>query len=325
MKLSVHEDLVGLRVDKALGMHLEIGSRSRAEFLIESGSVFIDGKPAYSSQKLKLGQELSFEIPESSDEEIAPLDLKLDLLFEDEDLLVVNKPAGLVVHPAAGHAQDTLVNALVGQIQNLSMGFGEKRPGIVHRLDRDTSGLLVVAKNDKTHEALALQFKEKSTHRIYEAVVVGRPHPQSGTLQSYLARHPGDRKKYASVLGADRKIIRNPLIKAGTETFAPKWAVTHFEVIKTIKGPVKGTELSWLKLRLETGRTHQIRVHLSEMSWPILADPIYNQRRNLDAGFQRLALHAGELGFLHPRTEQKMLFTTPWPEPEAIVLKKLFG
>ena len=322
ISIVIDETLHGLRVDKALGMHLSVGSRSRAEALIESQKVFIDTKVAISSQKLKAGQILSFTIPEVESAEIIPLELKLDLIYEDEDLVVVNKPAGLVVHPAAGHQSDTLVNALVAQIENLSMGFGEKRPGIVHRLDRDTSGLLVVAKNDFSHEALALQFKQKTTHRIYQAVVQGQPQPRTGTIQSFLARHPKDRKRFASVTGADRKIIRDRNMRVANENFAPKWAVTHYKVLTTTQ---RAQGLSLVQLQLETGRTHQIRVHLSEMGWPILADPIYKPRKAGSADFSRLALHAGELGFTHPRSEKKMMFKVPWPVVERDLIQQIFG
>lgn len=315
------EDMSGVRIDKALGSLPEIGSRSRAESLITSELVFVNDKVASSSLKLKLNQKVVVNFPEPTTSDLKALALKLDIIFEDEDLLVINKPAGLVVHPAAGHAEDTLVNALIHQVPNLSMGFGEERPGIVHRLDKDTSGLLVVAKNDKTHEALAAQFKEKTTHRIYEALVVGRPFPQIGKIQSYLARHPTDRKRYASCLGADRKIIRH----FGVAT-PGKWAVTHYEVLQTLTESKKNPAVSKIRLRLETGRTHQIRVHLSELGWPIVADPIYNKKpRPLDfLDFPRLALHAGELGFVHPRTGESMMFKQAWPSPEAELIEQFF-
>lgn len=319
LEIPVTEDLAGLRVDKALGMDSEIGSRSRAEFLIESGLVKIADKIAYSAQKLKLGQVIHIEIPIVNSDPLAPLDLKLDIIFEDDDLVVVNKPAGLVVHPAAGHINDTLVNALVDQIDNLSMGFGEERPGIVHRLDRDTSGLLVVAKNDFIHEGLAAQFKAKTTHRVYEAVVWGRPHAKEMKVQSFLSRHPTERKRYASVLGADRKIVRHP----GVLTQG-KWAATFYSLVQTTVPPGFRQEISLLRLQLETGRTHQIRVHMSELGHPLIADSVYNRKSNETFGFGRLALHAGELGFVHPRTQQKMMFKTPWPEPEALRIKELF-
>lgn len=323
LKFTVSEDLQGLRLDKALASLGEIGTRSRASHLIESSLVTLNGKPGKASATVKAGDQIECQIPLPPPTHLQPYDLKLDVLFEDNDLIVINKPSGLVVHPAAGHEQDTLVNALLGHTKNLSMKFGEERPGIVHRLDKETSGIIVVAKNDKTHEDLTRQFKERSTHRIYYAVSIGTARALSGTFKSYLARHPTDRKRYASVLDQDRKHICS-------QDDAPeigKWAVTHYDVITRKSG------LSYLKLKLETGRTHQIRVHLSENGLPIIGDTLYGadkKIKNIEAksiqedarNLSRFLLHAAELAFTHPKTQQRMTFSKDWPEDILNLIKK---
>ena len=307
--------MLGLRLDKALSLLEDVQSRSRAEFLIDQGFVTLNKKPAKPSHKVTSHDEIFIQFPEASSSELRPLPLALDILFEDNDLIVLNKPSGLVVHPAAGHEQDTLVNALIHHTKDLSMKFGENRPGIVHRLDRDTSGILVVAKNDFTHEGLALQFRNKTNHRVYFAVGLGLMKNSSGTIQSFLARHPSDRKKYASVRNNLQQIIRDPKLVPEHG----KWAVTHYKVIKN-----NPAGFSYLQLKLETGRTHQIRVHLAELGCPILADEIYTSSQRLHAiknlglrlqlqEFPRLALHAAELGFVHPRTQKDLFFQQDWP------------
>lgn len=315
--------MIGLRLDKALALLPQISSRSRASHLLESSSVLVNGKLGKASALIKENDLIEVTIPQPVSSDLQPYDLKLDVLFEDADLIVLNKPSGLVVHPAAGHAQDTLVNALLAHTEDLSMKFGEERPGIVHRLDKETSGVIVVAKNDATHEALTAQFKERSTHRIYYAVCLGTAKNLSGTISSFLARHPTDRKRYASVLGDDRRALQDkddpPLIG--------KWAITHYEVLARKSG------LSYLKLKLETGRTHQIRVHLSESGLPIAGDLLYGADRkikNLEArstqedirNLSRFLLHAAELSFTHPRTKERMSFTQDWPEQILTLIKK---
>lgn len=313
----------GLRLDKALALVQDIGTRSRAAHLIESSAVLLNGKPAKASASVKENDLIEVTLPPAEPTELQPYDLKLDVLFEDEDLIVINKPAGLVVHPAAGHAHDTLVNALISHTEDLSMKFGEERPGIVHRLDKETSGIIVVAKNDKAHEALTAQFKERSTHRIYYAVCVGTARTLSGTIKSFLARHPVDRKRYASVLGDDRKPLQDP----EDPPLVGKWAVTHFEVLARKGG------LSYLKLKLETGRTHQIRVHLSENGLPIAGDTLYGadkKVKNVESrstqedirNLPRFLLHAAELAFTHPRTLERMSFRQDWPDDIGVLLKK---
>ena len=314
LSFNCTEEMFGLRLDKALALRPEIETRSRASHLIEEGLVVVNGRPAKASSVLKQGDQIEVQIPDPEPTELIAYDFPLEILFEDDDVIVINKPSGLVVHPAAGHVQDTLVNALIHHSKNLSMKFGERRPGIVHRLDKETSGILVVAKNDRAHEKLTAQFKERSIHRIYFAVCVGSIKPANGVIQSYLTRHPGDRKKYASVLGKDRKIQaeRSPEPSIG------KWAVTNYEVLAARSG------LLYCKLKLETGRTHQIRVHLSEKGAPIAGDSLYGADKKIKGieskqiqievkSLNRFLLHAAELGFTHPTTGEKLFFSQDWP------------
>ncbi|QDK39856.1 RluA family pseudouridine synthase [Bdellovibrio sp. NC01] len=315
--------MAGLRLDKALALIPEIETRSRAAHLIDNSAVMVNGKIEKASAKIKEGDSIEITLPDPTPTELQPYDLKLDVLFEDEDVIVINKPAGLVVHPAAGHAHDTLVNALISHTDDLSMKFGEERPGIVHRLDKETSGIIVVAKNDKAHESLTAQFKERSTHRIYFAVSIGTARTMSGTFRSFLARHPVDRKRYASIIGDDGY----PLSDQEDPPLSGKWAVTHYEVLNRKAG------LSYLKLKLETGRTHQIRVHLSENSLPIAGDLLYGADRKIKSieqksiqedlkNLPRFLLHAAELGFTHPRTGERLSFKKDWPEDILVLLKK---
>lgn len=325
--IELLEEMIGLRLDKALSLLPDIKSRSRAETLITAQNVLVNDKVVKSSHIVKDTDQIEIFFPPAKPTELQPLDLKLDVLFEDSDLIVVNKPPGLVVHPAAGHQHDTLVNALVAHTDDLAMKFGEERPGIVHRLDRETSGILVVAKNDAAQENLSAQFKAREVHRIYHAICLGIPAKPKGTIQSFIARHPTDRKRFASVLGPDRKIWR----EKEDPPSVGKWAVTHYQVLKT-----HPAGMSYLQLKLETGRTHQIRVHLSELGTPILADPIYGSDRKLKSVHgslnqdllkkaERCALHACELGFQHPRTNEKLFFQVPWPDLEEIRQKFFEG
>lgn len=312
-----------LRLDKILGAWEQIGSRSRALKLIEESRVLVNGKAAKASLLPKENDLIEVDLPPPAPTELEPYDIPLEIVHEDEDLIVVNKPSGLVVHPAAGHAQDTLVNALIAHTDDLSMGFGEERPGIVHRLDKETSGLLVVAKNNAAQEKLAAQFQDRSIHRIYQAVVFGDVKTESGTIQSYLIRHPTDRKRFASLRGSDGQIRRQrePEPKSG------KWAVTGYRVLARKHG------LSFVELKLQTGRTHQIRVHLSEMGHPLVGDNVYGADRRLKAlespkqraritGLRRFLLHARELGFIHPRTGETMKFERPWPTDVQDLLRE---
>lgn len=322
LSFNCTEDMLGLRLDKALALRPEIETRSRASHLIDESLVTVNGRPAKASVVIKAGDQIEVQLPEPEPSDLVAYDFPLDILFEDEHLIVINKPSGLVVHPAAGHAQDTLVNALIHHTKDLSMKFGEQRPGIVHRLDKETSGVLVVAKNDKAHEILTQQFKDRSIHRIYYAITIGIPKPMKGQSQSYLARHPVDRKRYASVLGEDRKVqtTKSP------EPAVGKWAVTHYEVLQNHGG------LSYCKLKLETGRTHQIRVHLSEKGTPIAGDELYGADKRIKSiaskkiqvdlkSLNRFLLHAAELGFTHPVTGKELFFAQDWPEDIKALIK----
>jgi 23S rRNA pseudouridine1911/1915/1917 synthase len=293
---TVETEHAGLRLDVWLGLQPEIGSRTKAQYLIERGQVFVDARIVKASHKLQVQQIVQFAVApplsETTEPGLIPLQVKLDVRYEDEHVLVLNKAAGVVVHPSCGHAQDTLVNMLLAHTDQLSMRFGEKRPGIVHRLDRDTSGLLVVAKSDLAHLHLSQQFKDKTVHRLYWTIVPHRAGPASGTVTTRLLRDPRNRKRFAS-----------------TKNDQGKLAITHFRRITTSS---KGAD--WLECRLETGRTHQIRVHMFESSRGILGDPIYVTRTKLHALAPRLALHACALGFEHPTTGQFMTFQAGWPD-----------
>ena len=300
-QIEVPLEQAGQRLDRFLATLEFIPSRSRAAELIHRNLVTLAGQTLKASFKVSAGCTLRIELPAAEPSTLQPLDAPLDILYEDDDLIVVNKPSGLVVHPAAGHAQDTLVNILLHHAGALSMGFSEQRPGIVHRLDRDTSGILVVAKNDHTHHGLAEQFRNKSAQRVYWAVVSGLPTAPQKTYRSHLARHPHDRKRFAS----------NP-------SGVGKLAITHMKVLQTLPN-----KLTWVQCQLETGRTHQIRVHLSEAGLPILGDSVYGAgARKFD--FPRLALHACELGFVHPANKKALFFKVGWPEDLRLPLNK-FG
>ncbi len=299
------------RLDKWLAEQISDLSRSHAASLIEANHVKVNGVGAKSSYVIKNADIIEVTLPEVESTELVPVDIPIDVRFEDEDLLVVNKPSGLVVHPAAGHHQDTLVNALLFHVKDLSMK-NQKRPGIVHRIDKETSGLLVIAKNDLAHEKLASQFKNKTSHRVYYAVVSGVVKKDSGTISSYLMRNPSDRKKYSS-LRQKNKIVN----QYGGDIENAKWAVTHYQVIH------RTSKMTLIKLRLETGRTHQIRVHLSELGHPIIGDAIYgySAKNQLPKDLTRFYLHAAELGFLHPRTSSPLSFTVDWPEEDLKLIQ----
>ena len=296
------------RLDRALGRHPEIQSRSQAEKLIKDEKVLLNGQPVKASYRVQAEDQFHILVPEEKIRTLEAENIPLEILYEDTDLAVINKPAGLVVHPAAGHHQGTLVNALLYHIKDLSMGFHEERPGIVHRLDKETSGVLVIAKNNKAHEALAKGFRERTVHRIYWAIVHGTLKKSAGRIESHLARHPTQRKRYAS-------------------TSDGKWSATNFTLKQTAKN------LSLVHCKLETGRTHQIRVHLSEMQHPLIGDSLYgadrqNQKlsgslKSIVQNMNRIGLHAAELGFEHPTTKSQMFFKAPWPKDLKEVLQEL--
>lgn len=310
LSLSVQEEDSGLRIDKFLATLEEISSRNYAKNLIDKNLVLVNGKSVKASHKMVAGQKIEIMLPEITETALLPYDFKLDIRFEDSDLLVVNKPSGMVVHPAAGHQQDTLVNALIAHTRDLSMK-NELRPGIVHRIDKETSGLLVVAKNDRAHENLSEQFKNKTSHRVYYALLDGQLPKTSGVFKSFLARHPVDRKRFAS-LKENNKVITDE----NAEVPIGKWAVTHFSKI------AQHTNMSYLRIQLETGRTHQIRVHMSESGHPLVGDTLYgySQKKKKELDVNRFFLHAAELGFIHPKTKEKMLFKVGWPEADNLKL-----
>lgn len=283
-------DLDRERLDAFLARTVENLSRSGAQKLIEDGCVLLSGKPGKKNDRLIVGQEVSLTIPEPKETDIQPREMALNIVYEDEDLLVLNKPKGLVVHPAAGHQDDTLVNGLMYALGDQLSGInGELRPGIVHRIDKDTSGLLAVAKNDFAHVILASQLKDHTMARTYEAVVCGNLKEDSGTVDAPIGRHPSDRKKMCIAARGGRD------------------AVTHWEVIKRYRG------YTHVRCRLETGRTHQIRVHMASIGHPIVGDTVYG-RKKPDLGQDSQVLHAGILCFRHPRDERLVIVSADLPE-----------
>lgn len=316
LQFEITADLANIRLDRALAAHPQIATRSRAAKLIHDGLVECNNKPTKPSQITVEHQIVTVKLPIETDVGLTPYELKLNILHEDSHVIVIDKPAGLVVHPAAGHAQDTLVNALIAHTHDLSMGFGENRPGIVHRLDKDTSGILVVAKSDQAHHFLAKQFKQKSVLRRYAAVVFGQLKNREGRIETFLGRHPVDRKRFASY-------------KVSTDgTPKGRQAITHYRVKAN-----HPSGLSLVECRLETGRTHQIRVHLSELGHPIIGDRLYShpsrvkslqsvQLRKKISELSRLGLHAFELGFIHPEGHE-LRFFSDWPEDIKPLMKEL--
>ncbi|MDD6865485.1 MAG: RluA family pseudouridine synthase [Lactobacillus sp.] len=293
-QIEIDADLTG-RIDKVLGHFLSDVSRSQLQKWIEDGHVTVNGQVVKTKYKLKAGDVVKIipETPQTID--LEPEDIPLDIVYEDDDVIVVNKPAGMVVHPAPGHPGHTLVNALLYH-SPLSTINGEFRPGIVHRIDKDTSGLLMVAKNDLAHRSLAAQLKAKTNQREYVALVHGVIKEDQGTIDAPLGRSKKDRKKQAVVMDG-------------------RHAVTHFEIVKRYR------HYTLVKCRLETGRTHQIRVHMAYIGHPLAGDPLYGPRKTLAGPGQYL--HAGLLGFKHPRTGQEMTFTAPLPDYFTKMLEHL--
>lgn len=288
-----------MRADKAISAALPALSRSAVQALIQDGRVLCNGAPVQKSTKLSVQSVLTVEIPPARPLEVVAQNIPLDIVYEDSDLLVVNKPKGMVVHPAAGNEDGTLVNALLYHCGDSLSGInGVIRPGIVHRIDKDTSGLLIVAKNDAAHRSLAEQIKAHSFTREYRAVVYGRI-KADGTVDAPIARHPQERKRMA--------VVRSP---------AAREAVTHYFVVRHFTG------FTQLRLRLETGRTHQIRVHMAYIGHPVAGDPVYGPKKVITSlGGQ--CLHAGLIGFVHPRTGQYMEFEAPLPPYFTDFLKTL--
>ena len=297
--MTLFADIPGERLDAFLARSVPDLSRSAAQKLIEDGQVSRNGKPGKKNDKLNVGDAVSYEIPEPKAVDIAPKEMPLDIVYEDDDLLVINKPKGLVVHPAAGHSDDTLVNGLLYALgDDLSGINGELRPGIVHRIDKDTSGLLAVAKNDLAHTMLASQLKDHSMARTYEAIVCGVLKEDSGTVDAPIGRHPSDRKKMCVTQ-------RNS-----------KSAVTHWEVIRRYRG------YTHIRCKLETGRTHQIRVHMAYIGNPILGDTVYGHKKP-ELGQSSQCLHAGVLCFAHPRDGHPVVVYAELPQYFKDVLEKL--
>ena len=283
-------------IDKYISEKLDL-TRSRVQKLIDDGMVTINGNVAKSSAKVNEGEVLSVEIPELKQLEIVPEEIPLNILYDDDDVIVIDKPKGMVVHPANGNYTGTLVNAIMSKFgDNLSGINGVIRPGIVHRIDKDTSGVLVIAKNDKAHLKLAEQLKEHSMTRVYVAVVRGKLKEKVGTIDAPIGRNPKDRKKMGVVANGKR-------------------AVTHYKVIKELD------DCSVIEVRLETGRTHQIRVHMSYIGHPLLGDSVYSNGKN-KYGFVGQALHAKILGFIHPSTGEYMEFSSNLPEEFEKLLAK---
>ena len=297
--MTLYADIPGERLDAFLARSVPDLSRSAAQKLIEEGQVRRNGKPGKKNDKLNTGDAVSYEIPEPKAVDIAPKEIPLDIVYEDDDLLVINKPKGLVVHPAAGHQDDTLVNGLLYALgDDLSGINGELRPGIVHRIDKDTSGLLAVAKNDLAHTVLASQLKDHSMARTYEAIVCGVLKEDSGTVDAPIGRHPTDRKKMCVTQ-------RNS-----------KRAVTLWEVIRPYRG------YTHIRCKLETGRTHQIRVHMAYIGHPILGDTVYGHKKP-ELGQSSQCLHAGVLCFAHPRDGHPVMVFAELPQYFKDVLAKL--
>lgn len=307
IETTIGEAQAGLRLDRALAELLPDLSRERIKALIVEGQIVSGGRSLNPSMKVAVGQDYSITLPAPVALDAVAQDIPLDIVHEDADLIVVDKPAGLVVHPAAGNLDGTLVNALLHHCDGQLSGIGGvARPGIVHRIDKDTSGLLVVAKSDKAHEGLARQFKDHSIDRLYAAIVYGIPTPGSGTVDAWIGRSDADRKKMA-------------VHREGRG----KHAVTHYRVMERLRGA------AMVECRLETGRTHQVRVHMAHLGHPLIGDPVYGRDKKgfksiLETlGFKRQALHAKRLGFIHPVTEEPLSFDSALPADMQELLSEL--
>ncbi len=311
--LTVPPEATGQRLDKWLAGALPALSRSRLKALIEDGAVALNDKAQTDpAAKVKAGQVVAVHVPPAEEATPLPQAMDLDVIYEDDDLIVINKPVGLVVHPAAGNPDNTLVNALLAHCGESLRGIGGvKRPGIVHRIDKDTSGLLVVAKTEPAHTGLSAQFADHSIERTYDALVWGLPNPKFGFIRGAIGRSRHNRKKMALVPGG-------------------KFAETHFETIDTF-----GKTAAHIQCRLKTGRTHQIRVHMTSIGHPLIGDRTYGGPRSvlglapetgkLLKGFPRQALHASTLGFTHPVTGNRLRFESELPEDFAYLYEVLSG
>ncbi|MFS8741964.1 RluA family pseudouridine synthase [Synechococcus sp. WC10meta] len=300
-RVTVTEKQQGLRLDRGLAEQLPDLSRSRLQQLIRQGQVWLNGQPCLDKDRpLQAGDQIEVRIPPATPTSLQPEPIPLDILYEDEDLLVINKPRGLVVHPAPGHASGTLVHALLAHCPHLSGINGELRPGIVHRLDKDTTGALVIAKHDQAHQHLQAQIQAKTARRIYLGVVFGRPAQSQGTISAPIGRHPVDRQKMAVLPPGQGRA-----------------AVTHWQVLERLGN------YTLMQFELETGRTHQIRVHAAHLHLPIVGDPLYTRSKTSPVKLSGQALHAWKLSFVHPRTGQPLQFTAPLPEEFERLLRQL--
>ena len=312
-RVTINQDAAGERLDRALAAALPALTRSRVKALIESRRVALAEGPTIEepSRKVKTGEQFVVDIPEPETAEPLPQARDLEILYEDVDLLVLNKPAGLVVHPAPGNPDNTLVNALLAHCgESLSGIGGVRRPGIVHRLDKDTSGVMVVAKNDATHRALSQMFARHDLTRIYQALVWGGPKEKRGTVEAAIGRHPVDRKRMAVRRSAGRS------------------AVTEYWVEHSF-GPALRPLASLMGARLHTGRTHQVRVHFAHLGCPVVGDPVYGRKSRNAAdpaslkAFRRQALHAAVLAFRHPGSGKEMRFASELPQDFRTLLSEL--
>ena len=296
---AAEKEDVGTRIDVFLAENMEDLSRSGVQKLIDEGMITLNGGKTKANYKLREKDIMDVTVPEVKEVEILPEDIPLDILYEDSDVIVVNKPQGMVVHPAPGHTSGTLVNALMFHCgDDLSGINGEKRPGIVHRIDKDTSGVLMIAKNDMAHQSLAAQLAEHSITRKYNAVVYNGFNEDEGTVDQPIGRNPQDRKKMA----VTQKHSRH--------------AVTHYRVIERME------KFTLIEAQLETGRTHQIRVHMTYIGHPLLGDPVYGPKKQ-PISLEGQALHARVLGFIHPRTGEYMEFEAPLPPYFEALLERL--
>jgi 23S rRNA pseudouridine1911/1915/1917 synthase len=297
INFTVSNEDVGQRIDTFISEKIEDMSRSHVQKLIGENNVFVNNKEARSNYKIRIGDIIKVVIPEPVKLNLVAEDIAIEILYEDEDIVVVNKPQGMVVHPAAGNYTGTLVNALLGKC-NLSGINGVIRPGIVHRIDKDTSGILVVAKNDVSHNNLAEQIKNHSVTRVYVALVEGIIKDDEGAINAPIGRHPIERKRMAVVSRNGRN------------------AITHYRVLERYR------ENTLIEARLETGRTHQIRVHMAYIGHPLVGDPVYGYKKQ-KYKLKGQALHAKTLGFIHPTKCEYMEFTAPMPEYFQNLLNKL--
>lgn len=296
IEYEITEELTGNRIDKALATLQPDWSRTQIQQWVKEEHVKVNDMAIKPNYKVKAGDHVSVEQPEIEEYDVEAENLHLEIVYEDQDVLVVNKPVGMVVHPSAGHVSGTLVNGLMYQVTDLSGINGIMRPGIVHRIDKDTSGLLMVAKNDKAHVSLVNQLVAKSVNRVYTALVHGHIPHDNGTIDAPIGRDKRDRQRMAVVDDG-------------------KNAVTHFKVLERFGA------YTLVECRLETGRTHQIRVHMKYIGYPLVGDPKYGQRKTIDFGGQ--VLHAGTVGFDHPTTDEYMEFTATLPENYQQLLNEL--